>query len=120
MSTQWGHVERGQFMLRFYAPVNSIGSCRARPVYLIKHLLGRLSSKRLTSIVHILSSTALLESVEGERMTVEIFHDQSPRKDVADLGGGRTRDLLVSSRTRIHLSHRGRQPLSQTAWEAFH
>ena len=34
-----------------------------------------------------------------ERMTVEKVHDQSPRKNVADLGGGWTRDLLVSSRT---------------------
>ena len=28
--------------------------------------------------------------------------------NVADLGGGRTRDFLVSSRTRIQLNHRGR------------
>ena len=28
-----------------------------------------------------------------------VFHDQSPRKNVADLGGGRTRDILVSSWT---------------------
>ena len=42
-------------------------------------------------------------------MTVENVHDQSPRKNVADLGTGETRDLLVSSLTRILLSHRGRQ-----------
>ena len=34
-----------------------------------------------------------------ERTTVELFHDQSPRKNVADFGGDWTRDLLVSSRT---------------------
>ena len=38
-------------MLRFYGPVNPMGSCRARSVYLTTHLLGRLSP--LTSIVHI-------------------------------------------------------------------
>ena len=31
------------FVLRFYGPVNPMGSCRARSVYLITHLLGRLS-----------------------------------------------------------------------------
>ena len=45
------------FVLTFYGPVNPMGSCRARSVYLTTRLLGRLnqSSKRLTSIVHILS-----------------------------------------------------------------
>ena len=43
------------FVLRFYGPVNPMGSCRARSVYLTTRLLGRQSSKRLTSIVHILS-----------------------------------------------------------------
>ena len=42
------------FVLRFYGPVNPIGSCWAQSVYLTIHLLGRLSPKRLTSIVHIL------------------------------------------------------------------
>ena len=41
-------------------------------------------------------------------MVDTIFHDLSPRKNVTVLGGGRNRDLLVSSRTRIQLSHRGR------------
>ena len=31
------------FVLRFYGPVNSMGSCRAWSVYLTTHLLGRLS-----------------------------------------------------------------------------
>ena len=31
------------FVLRFYGPVNPIGSCRARSVYLTTHLLGKLS-----------------------------------------------------------------------------
>ena len=31
------------FVLWFYGPVNSMGSCRARSVYLATRLLGRLS-----------------------------------------------------------------------------
>ena len=31
------------FVLRFYGPVNQMGSCRARSVYLTTRLLGRLS-----------------------------------------------------------------------------
>ena len=31
------------FVLRFYGPVNPMGSCRARSVYLITRVLGRLS-----------------------------------------------------------------------------
>ena len=31
------------FVLRFYGPVNLMGSCRARSVYLTTRLLGRLS-----------------------------------------------------------------------------
>ena len=30
------------FVLRFYGPINPMGSCRARSVYLTTHLLGRL------------------------------------------------------------------------------
>ena len=63
------------FVLRFYGPVNPMGSCRARSVYLTTRLLGRLeSSKQLTSIVHILSpETDNCPSwISGrERMTVE-------------------------------------------------
>ena len=31
------------FVLRFYGPVNPMGSCRARSIYLVTRLLGRLS-----------------------------------------------------------------------------
>ena len=31
------------FVLRFYGPVNPVGSCRAWSVYLITRLLGRIS-----------------------------------------------------------------------------
>ena len=36
-------VSLGLFVLRFYGPVNPIGSCRARSVYLTTRLLGMLS-----------------------------------------------------------------------------
>ena len=36
-------VKHALFVLRFYGPVNPMGSCRARSVYLTTRLLGRLS-----------------------------------------------------------------------------
>ena len=35
--------EKSLFVLRFYGPVNPMGSCRARSVNLTTRLLGRLS-----------------------------------------------------------------------------
>ena len=61
-------------MLRFYGPVNPMGSCQARSVYLTTRLLGRLSSKRLTNIVPILppETDNCPSCISGrERMTVE-------------------------------------------------
>ena len=60
------------FVQRFYGPVNPMGSCRARSVYLTTRLLGRLSP--LTSIVHILlpETDNCPSWISGrERMTVE-------------------------------------------------
>ena len=39
----YGDSEGNLFVLRFYGPVNPMGSCRARSVYLTTRLLGRLS-----------------------------------------------------------------------------
>ena len=39
----YGMMTDGLFLLRFYSPVNPMGSCRVRSVYLITRLLGRLS-----------------------------------------------------------------------------
>ena len=36
-------IEFCLFVLRFYGPVNPMGSCQARSVYLTTRLLGRLS-----------------------------------------------------------------------------
>ena len=60
------------FVLRFYGPVNPMGSCRARSVYLTTGQA--LSSKRLTNIVPIpLPETDNCPSwISGrERMTIE-------------------------------------------------
>ena len=54
--TLWQPTVQGcLFVLRFYGPVNLMGSCEAQSVYLTTHLLGRLGPLWLTSIVHILS-----------------------------------------------------------------
>ena len=57
------------FVSRFYGPVNPIGSCRARSVYLTTHLLGRLSPLSGYPVLCIFFrqklTTALLESAEG-------------------------------------------------------
>ena len=37
------HVLRSLFVLRFYGPVNPVGSCRARSIYLTTRLLDRRS-----------------------------------------------------------------------------
>ena len=39
-------IQIALFVLRFYGPVNPMGSCRARSVYLTTRLLGRLSPLR--------------------------------------------------------------------------
>ena len=57
------------FVLRFYGPVNPMGSCRARSVYLTTRLLGRLSPLSGYSVLCTFFrqklTTALLESAEG-------------------------------------------------------
>ena len=69
------------------------------------------SSKRLNSIVHILSPEAdkCPSWISGrERMTVENISWSISAKEFSRPGGGRTRNLLITSRMRIQLSHRGR------------
>ena len=57
------------FVLRFYGPVNPMGSCRALSVYLTTRLLGRLSPLSglpvLCTFFHQKLTTPLLESAEG-------------------------------------------------------
>ena len=57
------------FVLRFYGPVNPVGSCRARSVYLITRLLGKLCPLSglpvLCTFFRQKLITAFLESAEG-------------------------------------------------------
>ena len=59
-----------------------------------------LSSKRLTSIVHLFRqklTTGLLESAEEREWSQIIFHDQISTKECCRLGGGQTRNLLIET-----------------------
>ena len=90
------------FVLRFYSPVNPMGSCRARSVYLTTRLLG----ERLTSIVHILSpETDNCPSwISGrERMTVDLFvlRFYGP---VNPMGSCRARSVYLTTRLLGRLS----------------
>ena len=51
------HLSFFCFVLRFYGPVNPIGSCRAQSVYLTKRLLGR------TLLLWCLGKTALRDLI---------------------------------------------------------
>ena len=42
-NVQYINIQHKLIVLRFYSPVNPMGSCRARSVYLTTHLLGRFS-----------------------------------------------------------------------------
>ena len=70
------------------------------------------SSKRLTSelctFLHQKLTTALLESAKAERITVENISWLISTKECCRPGEVRTRNLLITSRMCIQLSHRGR------------
>ena len=101
------------FVLRFYGPVNPMGSCQARSVYLTTLLLGRLSPlKWLTSIMHILSpeNDNCPSWIRGrDRMTVENISWSNLHERMLPTRRDRTSNLLITSRTCIQLSHRGQQ-----------
>ena len=79
----WGCVWKlpHLFVLRFYRPVNPMGSCRALSVNLTTLLLGRLSS--LSSYIYFCQklTTALLDSAEGREWPQNTFHDQISKKE---------------------------------------
>ena len=74
------------FVLRFYGPVNPMGSCLAWSVYLNTLLLDRfiplIGNPVLCTFLRQKLTTALLESAEGRERPKKIVHDQSPRKKV--------------------------------------
>ena len=63
------------FLLRFYGPVDPMGLCRVRSVYLTTHLMGRRSPLSgepvLCTFFRKKLTTALLESAE---MVYNVYH----------------------------------------------
>ena len=79
------------FVLRFYGPVNPMGSCRVQSVYLTTLLLGRLSPLRVKPVLCIFFHQKLqltfLNQLKGENDLRKYFMIKSPRKNVANPAG---------------------------------
>ena len=90
-------------MLRFYGPVNPMGSCRARSVYLTTRLLGRLSP--LSGYQYCAHSFArnwqlpFLNQRKGENDRRKYFTINLHERMLPTSVGVEPGDLLVSSRT---------------------
>ena len=82
-------------------PVNSYGHVRAVGSPNHTFFLGKLDKAVNQYFVHILSlvllTTTLLESAEGNRMTLELFHNQSSRKYGAGIELGTTAVSLLTA-----------------------
>ena len=101
------------FVLRFYSPLNPMGSCRAQSVYRTTLYLGRLSPLS-TSIVHIQfarTDNCIYWISRRERMTVENISWSISTKECCQPSGVQTCNLLITSRTCIQLNQWGRQNL---------
>ena len=105
--TPWLWAFLGLFVLRFYGPVNPMGSCRARSVYLTTRLLGRLSplSGLLCTFFRQKLTTALLESAEGRKYFMINLHERM----LPTSAGVEPATSWSPVGRRIQLSHRGRQ-----------
>ena len=92
--------------LRFYGPVNLLGSSWAGQFTYPHFFLGRLSplSSLLVSL-HILSSETdnCPSWISRREWLLKIFDDQSTWKNVAGPGRDWTHDLLITSQTHIQL-----------------
>ena len=83
---------------------------QSQSVHLTTLFLSRLSPpSRQPVLVHISTTRnwqlPFLNQPKGENDYKKIFHDQSPRKNVARPSLDRTCDLLITSRMGIQLSH---------------
>ena len=105
------------YVLTFYSPangpVNPLGSCRARSVYLSTLSLGRFSPLSGEPVLCSLSpETDNCPSwIRGKGENARRMVWSISMKECCRPGGDRTRNLLITSRTRIQLSHRGRLQL---------
>ena len=101
------------FVLRFYGPVNRIGSCRARSVYLTTRLLGRLSplsgKSVLCTFFHQKLTTALLNQRKGESNRRKYFMITLHERMLPTSAGVEPATSWSPAGRRIQLSHRGRQ-----------
>ena len=98
------------FVLMFYCQVNPVGSCQVGSVYLTTHLLGRQSSKLLTSILHFLSPETdnCTSWIIIARMTEENISRSISMKECCWPSGGQTHNFLITSRLCIQLSYQNR------------
>ena len=100
------------FVLRFYGPVNPMGSCRARSVYLTTRLLGRLSPLSgkpvLCTFFRQKLTTALLESAKGENHHRKYFMINLHERMLPTSAGVEPATSWSPVGRRIQLSHRGR------------
>ena len=99
-------------MLRFYGPVNPMGSCQARSVYLTTHLLGRLSPLSgqpvLCTFFRQKLTTALLESARKNDHRKYFMINLHERMLPTSAGVEPATWSPVGRR--IQLSHRGQLP----------
>ena len=97
------------FVLRFYGPVNPMGSCRARSVYLTTRLLGRLSlsgSPVLCTFFRQKLTTALLESAEKKNERRKYFMINLHERMLPTSAGVEPATSWSPVGRRIQLSHR--------------
>ena len=99
------------FVLRFYGPVNSMGSCRARSAYLTTRLLGRLSPLSakpvLCTFFRQKLTTALQRKEENDRR--KYFLINLHERMLPTSAGVEPATSWSPVGRRIQHSHRGRQ-----------
>ena len=100
-------------MLRFYGPVNPMGSCRARSVYLTTHILGRLSPLSGSPVLCTFFRQKLpfLNQRKGENDRRKYFMINLHERMLPTSAGVEPATSWSPIGRRIQLSHRGRSPL---------
>ena len=93
-----GTAHKRLFVLRFYGPVNPMGPCRARSVYLTTHLLARFNQYCAHSFARNWQ-LPFLNQRKGENDRRKYFMINLHERMLPTSTGDWTRDLLVSSRT---------------------
>ena len=101
-----------KFVLRFYGPVNPMGSCRARSVYLTTRLLGRLSPPAVNQYcAHSFARNwqlPFLNQRKGENDRRKYFMISLHERMLPTSAGVEPATSWSPVGRRIQLSHRGR------------